>query len=44
MYAADVNDLQVEPAIFTQVTLVEPNNSNSEIVTGMVESSYLLQV
>lgn len=44
MFAADANDLNLEPAIFYNVALVEPDSDQQEIITGKIETSYLLRV
>ena len=43
MQAANASDLEVEPAYFTDVMLIEPD-AGSEIVTGQLEHSYLIRV
>ena len=43
MQAADVSDLEIEPAYFTDVQLIEPD-AGAEIVTGQLEHSYLVRI
>ena len=43
MQAADARDLEIEPAFFTNVSLIEPD-AGSEIVTGQLAHSYLIRI
>ena len=43
MQAADASDLEIEPAFFTDVSLIEPD-AGSEIVTGQLAHSYLIRI
>lgn len=42
--ASNSNDLAIEPAIFNDITLLEPDSSFDEIITGEFQATYLLRV
>lgn len=44
MHASSAADLIIEPALFTSVSLEEPNGAFDEIITGAIQQSYLLRV
>jgi len=44
MQAVNAAELQIEPALFKDVSLIEPNGSTIDIVTGALQQSYLLRV
>lgn len=39
-----MDDLELEPALFSAVELLEPNGSTESIITGKLQHAYLLKV